>query len=367
MTDLHERIALLRTTIGIRVPVVGWNRQVTPESVRHFAAGIGDDSPRWARDGRVPPTYLYSCSSVGRADDASTPSPASCLAGYAALWRGDRWTFHSAVEVDRRVTTTVELSAVEVRSSRRRGEVVELEELFRHHDDTGTLLAECGKRTMRFPRGDRAGTADSAPPAFGEPPTYRPEDIDALMRESLRENIPGPRATLGPDVRTGDGLGTLVKGPLTVTSIIAWLLGWGSPLVLTDRCAHRLWSADPATRLFGEHGYPDTAEAGHWDTSIARQNGLTRGYDFGAQRISWLAQLVTDWCGDAGRIVELDTDLLAPNLIGDVTRIGGEVCAVHDDGRVECEVTARNQRDETTASARVVVRRRSTDSGEFSG
>ncbi|AFR49496.1 hypothetical protein [Gordonia sp. KTR9] len=351
MSDLDDRLALLRSTIGVPVPVEGWNRQVTAESVRHFAAGIGDDNPLWETGGRVPPTYLYSCSSVGRPADAVPPAPSSYLPGFAALWKGDRWTFHSDVELDRCVRTTVELAGVEVRTSRSRGRVVELEERYCYHVDD-TLLAECHKRTMRFARADKALPRAADAPA---PPSYTLTELDDLMRESLRESHSDSRPVFGTDVRVGDRLGTLVKGPLTVTSIIAWLLGWGSPLVLTDRPAHRMWSEDPASRLFGENGYPDTAEAGHWDTDIARQNGLARGYDFGAQRISWLAQLVTDWCGDVATIVDLDAKLLAPNLIGDLTRISGEVVTVGDDGRVECTVRSRNQRDEITAAATIAV------------
>lgn len=358
MSDLEARVAELRRTVGIAVPVEGWNRRVTVESVKHFLAGIGDDHPLWISNSPVPPSYLYSCSSIGRASDSPAPAPSTLLPGYAALWKGDSWRFFAELECEQIVNATVQLSTVDTRLSRTRGTVVDLEELYEYRSDDGALIAECRKRTMRFLRATESNSdAVDKPPVY-DAPSYTHDELDWLMRESLDESGSGSRPAVTHEVGVGDPLGALIKGPLTVTSIIAWLLGWGSPLALTDRLAHRMWSADPATRLFGEHGYPDTAEASHWDTVLAKQAGFPRGYDFGAQRISWLIQLVTQWCADRATVVEVDARLLAPNLIGDVTRITGEVAAIHTDGRIECIVQATNQNGELSATASALVRLR---------
>ena len=114
------------------------------------------------------------------------------------------------------------------------------------------------------------------------------------------------------DVQVGDRLPELLKGPLTVTEIIGWVLGWGSPMAMTGRMLSTSLTSRPGAGLHHADGVADTIEAAHWDLDLARAAGFEGPFDFGAQRISWAAHLVTDWCGDAGFLLELDVRLNGP-------------------------------------------------------
>jgi acyl dehydratase len=106
-------------------------------------------------------------------------------------------------------------------------------------------------------------------------------------------------------------------------------------------------------------GIEDSIEAAHWDVELARISGMATGYDFGSQRVAWMAHLLTDWCGDDGALVELDVRIRRPNLLGDVTWIDGEVTGIRetDDGRViDCALRAVNQRGEVSTTATAAVR-----------
>jgi acyl dehydratase len=141
-----------------------------------------------------------------------------------------------------------------------------------------------------------------------------------------------------------------------VTSVVAWVAGWGSPLVLTDRIVHTMWHTAPESRLrVASTGRPDTVEGAHWDLELARAAGLPRGYDFGSQRLSWLAHIMTDWCGDSGELRTLEAKLTGSNLVGDVTWLSATVTAVDPAGLISCQIEARNQRDQVTATATATV------------
>ena len=79
---------------------------------------------------------------------------------------------------------------------------------------------------------------------------------------------------------------------------------------------------------------------------------MATAYDFGAQRISWVAHLLTDWCGDSGYVTDLFVRLARPNFVGDTTWIEGNVTSTSrtDQGWIiECALSATNQRGELTA------------------
>jgi hypothetical protein len=160
-------------------------------------------------------------------------------------------------------------------------------------------------------------------------------------------------------VNVGDAIPGLVKGPLTVTNIVGWLLGWGSPLCQTNRIAYQYLQEHPLAALEDSRtNIQDTIEGVHWEPRLAQLSGMAARYDFGAQRVSWVAHLLTDWIGDDGFLAEMEVRVRRPNFVGDTTWLGGEVTAVADDV-VDATVRGVNQRGEetTTGTARVRLAR----------
>lgn len=343
--------------IGVEQPVVGWNSQASRDAVRHFTHGYGDDSAHWGTGeadhdgGAIPPTFLYSVCSGGRAN--GLPGPAELLPGTAAVWLGDMWNFHRPVHLHEALSATVAIESVTPKVSRSRGASVLVCERFEFRDGQGKNVASYVKTTMRFAR--REGNQEHPSPV--PEPFYTGQELDELARSVVAEadRRRGDETRAASTVAVGDSLGTLVKGPLSLTSIIAWVAGWGSPYLQTDRLAHRGWLDDPTQRMtVPSTGRPESIEAPHWEPELAAVSGLPRGYDFGAQRICWLVHLVTDWAGNLGQVRALDAQIIGPNLIGDLTTISGSVAQLIGDDAV-CQVEAINQRGEITARATVTV------------
>ena len=150
----------------------------------------------------------------------------------------------------------------------------------------------------------------------------------------------------------------MLKGPLLLGNIIGFLLGAGNGLAATNRMHQQFLNLHPTIQMIHpESGAADNFQVTHFDTVMARAGGMPAGYDFGMQRFSWLAHLLTDWAGDDGFVTELDFRLRRPNFINDVTWLAGEVTAVDlESGEVINDLKAVNQLDEVTATAVGTVR-----------
>ena len=68
--------------------------------------------------------------------------------------------------------------------------------------------------------------------------------------------------------------------------------------------------------------------------------------------------MATDWMGDAGTLLSMDTKVRHPNIVGDTNTIFGQVAGKRvEDGRhlVELDIRNENQAGLATALARVTV------------
>ncbi len=115
---------------------------------------------------------------------------------------------------------------------------------------------------------------------------------------------------------------------------------------------HEYVRQHPGARLVDpETNVPDVAEAGHWDPAVAKRAGMPYGYDFGGQRVSWMAHLVVDWMGDDAFLKTLEVQERRPNILGDTTWLTGKVIRKYERGGppcVDCQLWGDNQRHERT-------------------
>ena len=63
----------------------------------------------------------------------------------------------------------------------------------------------------------------------------------------------------------GESLPTVCKGPLTVTSVVAFVQGWGSLYVRAHGLAFDLFERHPALGIPNAFGVPEPPERVHWD------------------------------------------------------------------------------------------------------
>lgn len=363
-------LAEMRAQIGIKEQVVPWISTASDDAIWHFALGVGDDNPMWwdrayaerSRVGRMyaPPTLLYAVTSeVRKPGDAARPGGVEVwLPGVLGLWAADRWTWHSRIWAGEKISATRELHEVRERAGKFAGRSVAQTELVTFTAEDGRPVADMYRTILRFEReASRRNSKYLETPEARYTPEQRQAIIDAYAGEPASRRGAEPR--YWEDVSVGDQIPGLVKGPLSVTNMVGWLLGWGSPQCPTNRMLYQWLGEHPGGLLHNpETGIDDTLEGAHWDSYFAQQSGMARGYDFGSQRISWAAHVLTDWCGDDGELVGLDARLQAPDYLGDTTWFTGHVTdkEVTDRGAlVKCQVAGTNQRGQQTIIATSTV------------
>jgi hypothetical protein len=346
-----------RAEIGVERVVLPWNTVASPDAIRHFLLGVGDDDPRWwsGDESELPPVapdgFLYSCVDGPIVPGAiDQPGADTWFAGASGMWASDRWKWHAPVPTGTRLRVTTALWSVEERE--RRGAPLAVRQTTRTtfvDGRDGDEYAELFRTILRFD-----------PPAGTNPldvplEAYDDDELELFRTQHRAEKVAGSSDRAATSIRVGDVLPVLLKGPLTITNVIGWLLGVGSPLNQTNRVLTKLLDVNPgAARVNPTTRVADTIEATHWEPDLARLVGLPRGYDFGGQRIGWAIHLLSDWRAGRGRLAEIEAKLLRPNLLGDVQWLEGEVVSIEGTD-VTCEVRARNQRDEVTLAARALI------------
>jgi acyl dehydratase len=86
--------------------------------------------------------------------------------------------------------------------------------------------------------------------------------------------------------------------------------------------------------------------ARHLDSDLARVDGLPAAFDVGGQRAAWLGQLLTDWMGDHGELVEVSCRFGRMIFVGDTPTCKAVVtCKRQEEGRhlVELDLSVSTQ------------------------
>ena len=393
-----EALAELRSRIGVEVSGPDpYLTAATRDGIRHWADGIGDRNRLWRDEAHAaasrwggivaPPTILY-------AFDRICSGYVGGLPGVHAMFAGTDFRWRRPVRVGDRITARAHLAELVDRPSEFSGRAVQ--QIYRvnftahpgdtpgppaHQGDTpgppapqgdtpgppghpGELICEADSwcfRTQRDVARERAKYETVQPAAYTE------ADIEAIAAEYAAEEVRGPEPRWFEDVAVGDELPTVLKGPLTVTSIIAFDQGWGGLYIRAHGLAFDMFDRHPALAIPNANSAPEPPERVHWDADLAARVGVPGAYDYGPERISWLGHLMTNWIGDDGFLRRLNAQVRRHNLVGDVTRCSGRVIRKWEEpaapgvpdgsvaGLVECEVEATNQRGEVTAKGVAVA------------
>jgi acyl dehydratase len=346
-TISETAMAELRALVGkpIRRPEP-YVETATRDAIRHWAHGIGDRNPFWLAAGVAPPTILF-------AMDRIVSGYVSGLPGIHAMYGGTDFRWTAAIhEGDRIVGDSVLLDLIERRSSFARRAV---QQIYRttFTNQAGVTVCEADSWCFRTERDTARERGKYEPVAT---PRYAPEEIERIRQAYRTEAVRGATPRCVEDVQVGDRLPEVVKGPLTVTSVVAFVQGWGSLYVRAHGLAFDLFDRHPALAIDNAFGVPEPPERVHWDDALARGVGVPAAYDYGPERVAWLGHLVTNWMGDAGFLRRLNVQVRRHNLIGDTTWCRGTVAEkTAESGDVRLELTAVNQRGETTAVGEAVV------------
>ncbi|MFD7205476.1 MaoC family dehydratase N-terminal domain-containing protein [Streptomyces sp. NPDC059893] len=370
LTD--EAFERSRLRLGVPKPQrsVPHNLEVSPDGVRHFAYGYGDDNPLYCdpayaagtRWGSLiaPPTFLYTMGEdAALAPDAQTKAllkgdPFAGLGSYQAVMEFEWWRPLALGDRCRVLQTQV---GVQAKRSSFGGRTAHVTQDYLYANGRGEMHAV---RRGTWINAERHTSRKRAKEKLEQQP-YTDAELALIDAAYAAERRRGAEPRYWEDVRLGDALQPRVKGPLTVTDVVVWHLGWG--MQLTPPGAFRI-AADVRRKAPGLYppnplGIPDTVQRLHWEPERARELGLPNPYDYGGMRETWLCHLLTDWMGDDGWLWQLRCEHRKFNYLGDTTWVRGEVVDKRrtDDGRAEVHLAVRceNQRGEITTPGTAVV------------
>ncbi|GIW41945.1 MAG: acyl dehydratase [Candidatus Binatia bacterium] len=351
-----EGIAKLRERIGKGFPGRRpWRTEATRDAIYHLAYAIGDLSPlyldeEYAKKTRwgtiiAPPIIVNSMDTLRAVGSSGLPEG---LPGVHSIWTGSLYEWERPVFLGDRVRSESYLKdVVEKESTFGGGRAVYQTYEAVYYNQNGDRI---GKRNDTWIRIERDATREKKKYASIQLQKWTPEDIARFQEEYRRQTRTVER--YWDDVKVGDTLGPLLKGPLTPTAEIAFESYFGIYLV-GNKVAADLYDRHPALMIPNEQGVPEPPQRVHWDNQFTQKLlGLPGAYDLGLERCAWLCHLVTDWIGDNGFLTRIEVFYKRFNFMGDVTWNRGRVVEKFErDGKayVRCEVECVNQRDEVTA------------------
>ncbi len=368
---LQERdIEAARALVGIETP----NRSreqlttATPDAIRNYARAVGDDNRLWndvaygltTRWGSqiAPPSMASILNAPMKGDRAPERLHRPTFRGihvfvsggssdwFRPVFPGDTlYSYQGLESVEVKQSEFAEQSVIQLLRNvklNQRGEVVAI---------LRTIAIYTERKTAR----------DRGKYAAIEPTVYTDADLAEIDAVYAAEQARGADPRWWEDVKVGDELPKMAKGPLTETEIIVFHSG-GYGFVPYAPSASRIGYKNrqriPKFYIKNEYGIPDVAQRVHWDSAWARAIGNPMAYDYGIMRESWITHYLTDWVGDDGWVARQSDEVRKFNYIGDTQIITGEVVAKHeDDGvcSVDIELRATNQRGVVTAPGQATV------------
>ena len=343
--------------------------QLSVHDIRRWAQySVGDDNPLFSEVdyakrtiwGTViaPPTFLYTI-------DTGIVAPG--LPGIQWIFAGSRFENFLPVRAGDTIAARARLIDVQIKEGSNVERYVNQVGEVLYTNQNNQLVCRYEGDIYRIPR-KRSGAgfkfavkdASEAP----KPYKYTDAEIDAIAEGYRTEFRRGNAALYWEEVQEGDLLPVVQKGPLTLVDIVGFYSGRRTvynvmKLAFADRDRHPRNVYYSPTRNIPMH-----PAAGHFDVEIAHEIGMPSAYDQGWQRINWAGHLLTNWCGDQGFVRKLNGRVTRPNLIGDLTRLAGEVTGkrkVDGEALVDIRWWGENQRGERNCDGIASVRLPSRD------
>ena len=369
LTD--EGIERLRKRIGIRTkrPNPPHNFVVTWDGTRHFAFGYGDDNPLWCdeeygkqtRWGELigPPNFHYT---MGESDGGPTPEEKALLKGdpliglgsYQAVMEFEWWR---PLVANDRLRVMGGLIGVKVNdNSKFSGRTVSEVQGYINRNQRGELTAI---RRGTWIRAERHASA-AKKKEYELPKPYSQDELDKIDAAYEAETIRGADTLYWEDVKVGDEVPTIVRGPMRTSDLVVWHVGWGMQLTPPGafKVSYKTRKKVPGMYTPNELNVPDTVQRLHWEKAWANQLGIPISYDYGAMRETFLTNICTNWMGDEGWLWKLNCQHRKFVYTGDTYWIKGKIKDKKQvDGRneVHLDVWVENQWGTITSPGDAVV------------
>ncbi|MFC1945847.1 MaoC family dehydratase N-terminal domain-containing protein [Chloroflexota bacterium] len=356
MKITEEGLAKMRSWIG-KPGRLRYGRNTTAgiDNIRHWTQGYGDDNPLWSDEDYAKKTKWGTIIAPPGFEQTYGQVEVGGLPGVHALYTGDEWEFFQPIRVDDKITFSGGLIRVNELPSKLAGRTIEhvAETIYTNQDKQVVTRRHHIVRRFERKAAQKSGKYSGVTRRI-----YTPAEIEAIDADYDKEERRGATPRYWEDVNPGDSLGHVVKGPLTLTDIVAYYMGqrpsahvWAHKLFLQYRREH------PRAATLDKFGIPGPIERVHYDDSMATDAGVGASYDFGDQRIVWTVHLLTNWMGDAGFLRKLGVQIRRPNYIGDTSWFRGKVIEKEiKDGLhlVHCEMWGESQRAQHTKATATI-------------
>jgi acyl dehydratase len=324
-TITEDGVAELRRRVGYYYEPRRSNTTATPDNIRRFCDAIGDTNPlhrdpNYAKDSEfggiiAPPTFLYS---------VIHPSGmrAGGLPGVHAFHSGNEWEWYGTIRTGDVITGTYRPVHIAEKTSRMGGEsvIVYAEIIYRNQWDED--IARVLGWTIRV---ERRQSQERGKYSNIKPKTWNDHEIQMIFDayDEEQRSIRGREPRYWEDVQPGDELPRTVKGPLTLSDMVAWAgIGMAAAHSMRVQGLRRhpgFTFRDPNT------GALEVIARVHENPEAAASAGVPGAYDIGAQRNAWLGTLLTNWMGDSGRLLRLYAEYRRFNIYGDIQWGRGKV------------------------------------------
>jgi acyl dehydratase len=336
------------------------NELVCKETIKRFVDGVGDVNPLWQDEEYAsktryktivaPPSWLYSV--IG-------PGVQHGLPGVHSFHAGDDWEFYRPILVEDRIKgEAIARGYDEIKESSFAKRMVKQYQDRLYYNQRGELIAKALRWNLRTERAETRSKGRYSQVPLPHPWTEK--DIEKIEKEILSEEIRGSQVRYWEDVESGEELPTLVKGPVGVTDEVAWTAGYAPGWLKAHGAALRIYQEHPSWGFRDPETFAmEPVAAVHWSKWAANIAGLPYPYDLGAQRQSWVIQLLCNWMGDEGWLKRCYAEYRSFVFLSDVVWLRGKVVNKYIDESneycVEIETGGFNQRGENTIPGRATV------------
>ena len=379
LTD--DDIERAKVLLGIDAPNRGRELYsvATPDAIRNWAMGVGDDNPLYIDEYYGTDTRWGSQIAHGpmvghvKTPMLGDPVPKELREQTKGLFRGvhvfvsgGTWDWYRPMFPGDRIFSFRGEETQEVKTSEfadrsvikvsrdvavnQRGEVVGVYRILR-------VLTERSKSRSKGKYADI------------QPASYTDDDYERIDAIYAAEKPRGADKRFWEDVGVGDEMTPMVKGPTTITEMIAFHAGgYGFvPYGLrSSRLGYKNRKRIAPFYIKNSQGIHDVAQRLHWDSEWAKAIGNPMAYDYGVQRQAWFYHHVADWAGDDACIVRQEDSIRKFNYMGDVQFLTGRVSAKREENGqlvVDLDLHMVNQRETETAYGSATVALPSRDAG----
>lgn len=356
----EDQLEEARSWIGRELVNEPYNEFATIDTIRHFSYGFGDDNPLWcdAEYGSgtaygsviAPPTWPYSTSGNGLAPGCPGLQPFDI---------GGMWRWNMPIFEGDRINASMVLTHVEPWNGQNASKGFVQVGRVDYRNQRNQLVATSVLRNLRV--GRRAVNSGLSYESRAEH-EYSPEEMRRLESDIRAEFRRGGRPFVIEETFSEKEMTPVIKGPLNRMSMASWYAGClGSPGYRAAELAwkNRFMAREDSPRLpttYDKSYFLEVVSpsSGHQDHEVARDVGMPGAYDNGAQRVSSIIHVLTNWMGDGGFLSQADVRLKKPVIFGDTLWCRGTVESVEvvEDGclaKVKFSLRADNQLGSTVA------------------